>query len=114
MATDHCNDNIGTFKVEVENIFCGAEGFTCAKGLKISFHEAEVTLMKGVDPTVAYGNAVYSLENGSVTVADELTGGQLTVYQERCGMFLKINYKSSGKINIFFFYKTRMPETDLR
>ena len=98
MATDHCNNNIGTFKVEVENIFCGAEGFTCAKGLKISFHGTEVSLMKGADPAVTYGNSVYSIKDGEVTVPDELSGGQLTVYQERCGMFLKTSYSSPCKM----------------
>ena len=72
MTTDHCDNGAkGTFRVQIENVFCGAEGFTCAKGLKIEFLDTEIVLMTGTDPIVT------------------TPPGAPVVTQERCGMFLK-------------------------
>lgn len=75
MASDHCKGNAGTFKVLVENIFCGAEGFTCAKGLKLEFQGTVILAMKGAEPLISnLPNAV-----------------QVPVKIERCGMYLKFS-----------------------
>ena len=72
MTTDHCDNGAGgTFRVRIENVFCGAEGYTCAKGLKIEFLDTEIVLMTGTDPIITVGQR------------------DPVVTQERCGMFLK-------------------------
>ncbi|XP_072029525.1 uncharacterized protein [Amphiura filiformis] len=78
MSTDHCGNTEGTFRIRIENVFCGAEGYTCAKGVKIEFLDTEIILMTGTYPIILNGEE------------------EVTVTQERCGMFLKFGAFASS------------------
>ena len=82
MSTDRCLETGGSFSVRIENVFCGAEGYTCAKGIKIVFLDTEIDLMTGTDPVINQG------------------AQEVTITQERCGMFLK--YGAFGKFSLFY------------
>ncbi|XP_078664668.1 mucin-5AC-like [Branchiostoma floridae x Branchiostoma belcheri] len=50
MATDHCHNQTGTYRVVAENVPCGSTGTTCSKSITITLQLLEIVLERDKEP----------------------------------------------------------------
>ena len=53
MIQDECDGQLGSFRVQAENIPCGSTGVTCTKSIIITINDTQINMVRGSKPTIS-------------------------------------------------------------
>ncbi|XP_028403857.1 mucin-2-like isoform X2 [Dendronephthya gigantea] len=50
LVQDECGGELGSFRVQAENVPCGSTGITCTKSITITLNDTQIKLVRGSEP----------------------------------------------------------------
>ncbi|XP_019648029.1 PREDICTED: SCO-spondin-like [Branchiostoma belcheri] len=106
LAEDFCSDQVGTFKVSVENVPCGTGGVTCTKSVKVTLYDTVIHLIRGSDPAISrnpYAKpsdppAKYRIQKAGLFLIVKTPYGMSLMWDVGTRVYVKLEPKYMGQV----------------
>ncbi|XP_066302813.1 mucin-6-like [Branchiostoma lanceolatum] len=106
LAEDFCSDQVGTFKVSVENVPCGTGGVTCTKSVKVTLYDTVIHLIRGSDPAISrnpYAKpndppAKYRIQKAGLFLIVKTPYGMSLMWDVGTRVYIKLEPKYMGQV----------------
>jgi hypothetical protein len=84
LVQDGCGDQLGSFRIQAENIPCGSTGVTCTKSITITINDTQISMVRGNKPTISsVPGSLQSVQQADFTLEKS---GLFQILRTRIGM----------------------------